>query len=400
MQMKSNRSFFLLPVFLCALCASGVQAQAQLKWDKRWLTAIFYGEGANFGDFNKDGKIDVVSGPFIYDGPEFTMKHPYTKVVVSDPLAYSRSFFAFSGDLNRDGWTDIIIIGFPGEAALWYENPQGKDGEWTSHVILDKVDNESPTILFSNDSATLLCMSGGQIGYATPDKSDPAKPWTWHPISPQDKDYQRFTHGIGSGDVNGDGHLDILEKNGWWEAPASLEGDPMWKKHEFAFAPGTGSSQMYAYDVDGDGDNDVITALNAHGYGLAWYENVKEGDNITFKQHLVLSDKGDEKLDGVQFSQLHAVDLVDIDGDGLKDLVTGKRWWAHGPKGDQDPNGAAVLYWFKLKRENGKATYEPHQIDDSSGIGTQIVAADANGDGTPDVIVSNKRGTILFLSKK
>jgi hypothetical protein len=96
---------------------------------------------------------------------------------------------------------------------------------------------------------------------------------------------------------------------------------------------------MFAYDVDGDGDNDVITALNAHGYGLAWYENVKDtgGTKITFKQHLILSPKPEEKLNDVQFSQLHAVDLIDIDGDGLKDILTGKRYWAHGPHGDPDP---------------------------------------------------------------
>jgi hypothetical protein len=244
-------------------------------------------------------------------------------------------------------------------------------------------------------------MSGGHAGYATPDASDPAKPWTFHPITPK-SGYGRFTHGLGVGDVNGDGRLDLLEQSGWWEQPESLDGDPAWKKHAFRFAPGVGSSQMYAYDVDGDGDNDVICALNAHGYGLAWYENIKNGDEITFKQHLILSPKDDEKMQGVQFSQLHAVDLIDMDGDGVKDILTGKRYWAHGPHGDVDANGPAVLYWFKTIREgsqSGAAKFEPHLIDDDSGIGTQIVAADINGDKKPDVIVGNKKGTILLLSK-
>jgi hypothetical protein len=157
---------------------------------------------------------------------------------------------------------------------------------------------------------------------------------------------------------------------------------------------------MYAYDVDGDKDNDVITCLNAHGYGLAWYEHVKEGEKIAFKQHLILSPKPDEKINGVQFSQLHAVELIDMDGDGLRDILTGKRFWAHGPTGDPEPTAAPVLYYFKLTREGGKPNFQPVEIDDYSGVGTQVSAADANGDGRPDVIVGNKRGTILFLSKK
>ncbi len=434
MRAAKRRIFCSLP-FLCVLCGSTASSFGQ-KWEKRWLTAMFYGEGANFGDFNKDGKLDIVSGPFIYDGPELTMKRAYTDVKPHDPLAYSDNFLTYAHDFDKDGWADIFVIGFPGKEAFWYRNPQGGGNpdksdakeKWERHVVLKVVDNESPMLanIVGDESPELVCMSGGFAGYATPDGSDPTKPWTFHPVTPK-SDFQRFTHGIGTGDVNGDQRLDLLEKNGWWEQPEKLDGDPQsgghpqWKKHEVNFAPGHGSAQMFAYDVDGDGDNDVITCLNAHGYGLAWYEHAKEGDDgekggkITFKQHLILSPKPEEKLNGVQFSQLHALELIDMDGDGLKDILTGKRFWAHGPGGDPEPNAAPVLYYFKLTRDAsgsataggdgagggaGKAKYEPRQIDDYSGVGTQIAAADANGDGIPDIVVGNKRGTMVFLSKK
>ena len=101
----------------------------------------------------------------------------------------------------------------------------------------------------------------------------------------------------------------------------------------------------------------------------------------------------------MQFSQLHAVALADIDNDGLKDIVTGKRYWAHGPTGDPEPMAAPVLYWFKLTRENGKVQYTPHLIDDDSGVGTQVTVADVSEDGKPDVLIGNKRGQFVFIQE-
>lgn len=383
---------------------------------KQQLNNEFWAEGAGVGDFNQDGKADIVSGPYWWAGPDFTQRNEYYpatrtakstkdgkevefrgyKGALGGENEYSDNFFAFGHDVNRDGWDDVLILGFPGAESWWFENPKGADGHWKRHVALDVTDNESPhfTDITGDGRPEIVSASKGVYGYATPDPANPTKPWTWHAISPN-KDYHKFTHGMGVGDVNGDGRMDLLEKDGWWEQPASLAGDPVWKHHPFTF--GTGGAQMFAYDVNGDGRNDVITSLAAHGYGLAWYENKDDGQGgATFGEHIFMNKEPHENRYGVKFSQLHAIDLVDMDGDGLKDIVTGKRFWAHGPTGDAEPNAPAVLYWFRLVRgADGAVDFVPHRIDDSSGVGTQVMARDVTGDGRPEVIVGNKMGVFV-----
>jgi hypothetical protein len=391
------------------------------------LTDEFWCEGAYFGDFNHDGKTDVVSGPFWYEGPDFKTRHEIYPATASfekktgektekipgyegargEKNAYSDNFLTYVYDFNGDGWDDVLVYGFPGKEGFWYENPKGAAGPWPKHVALDSVDNESPEFgdVDGDGKPDIICMSGGFIGYATADWKNPTAKWTFHKISPKGP-YQRFTHGIGFGDVNGDGKMDLLEKDGWWEQPASLAGDPEWKQHKFPFA--AGCAQMFAYDVNGDGRNDVITCLLAHGYGLVWYEQNKDRDaagEIAFTKHVIMEGKSGTNMPppnkyGVRFSQLHALELVDMDGDGLKDIVTGKRFWAHGSHGDEDPNGAAVLYWFKLVRNADKSVdWLPFQIDNDSGVGTQVAVGDLNGDKLPDIVVGNKKGTFVHLQE-
>ncbi len=400
-----------LGCFVVGMLGGCWQAQAQdekgVSFERRQLADVFYSEGACFGDVDKDGVNDVVSGPYVYFGPDYGRKAEIYPPKPFNKKGYSDNFFSFTDDFNGDGWVDVLVLGFPGKEAIWFENPgkpakDDKNGNahWERHVVFDVVDNESPAYedVTGDGKREIICSKNGTLGYVSPNWKNPTAAWVFHKISKDKATGARFTHGLGIGDVNGDGRMDFLAKDGWWQQPQSLQGDPLWEKHAFAFS-GAGGAQMYAYDFDGDGDNDVLTSLAAHGYGLVWYEQV-EGE-AKFNQHVIVGATPAENPYGVSFSQMHGIDLVDVDGDGVKDIVTGKRHWAHNGH-DPGGNDPAVLYWFRTVRKSGAGgvDFVPHQIDDDSGVGVGVVARDLNGDKLVDILVGNKKGTFVHLQKR
>lgn len=532
------RLWTLAALAVCALSVAEVQAGGKqpakkVTWKKIVVDTAFRAEGVAVADVNKDGKKDILAGDVWFEAPDWKVhkirpgKDNYRD---GDKNVYSTTFCVWAEDINKDGWIDQIVVPFPGAEMFWYENPANKGGMWKAHPVWHSACNETPQYLDLFGTGKRVLIMGwqpkgkdnqGQMAWFTPG-DDVTKPWVMHPISEPSKDKQvvpgtnRFSHGLGVGDVNGDKKRDVMCTGGWWQQPDKVTDQP-WQFHKVDLGPNC--ADMYAFDIDGDGKNDIISS-SAHECGFWWHKQGLDGTFVRrdlfptpatlaaipkssmmtpdqaelFKavnshrvkkqlvsslpfssalskaaQAYVLSGKKvplpqflakekikinpgakagaslfvlsgnnlDEQIksladqqkgtpayatemgvahitsaDGqkgaiVLFAdtgkfllpgQTHAMHFVDIDGDGQKDLVTGQRFWAHGPRGDYAPNDPAFLYWFKAqKSKDGVVTFVPHEIDDDSGVGTQFTVEDIDGDGIPDVIVSNKKGTFILI---
>lgn len=363
-----------------AAARAGV-AEPVLKFERSQISDRAF-EAASVCDINRDGKPDIVSGGYWYAGPEF--KQSYKMCDVSYVSEYHDDFSDFPMDVNGDGYDDIVTGGWFGQTLAWRENPKGGTGLWTVHEV-DKPGNIETIRYWDVD--------GDGVVEVVPNAADAVVVYRLV----RDKDgkgtgkFEKFPlhkggigHGLGFGDVNGDGRGDFIGVGGWLEAPADgLKGK--WTFHdEFNF--GMTSVPILVHDVDEDGLADLIFSAG-HGYGLWWYKQGKDGDGKrTWAKNVIDEDR----------SQYHDMMLVDIDKDGKLELVTGKRYRAHNghDPGANDPIG---VYYFNIdKGKFSRVTLDYGPAGKAAGVGLFFWVADVDGNGWLDLVAPGKSGLYLF----
>lgn len=381
---------FITFLMLHAYAQQAFKKASTVTFKKHIISKTFISEGIAVGDVNNDGITDILAGNYWFQAPAFN-KHLLHADTLNPVPGYSTTFLNFCMDVNNDGWADLIRFDQPGGVCVWYENPKNSKSLWKSHMILQTAGIETPAFVDVDlDGRMDIICNDITVKQVIWLKSPVAKgdtTWQRYVISNDSlRGTQRYTHGLGWGDVNKDGKNDILIKSGWWESPKNVK-DADWKFHPANF--GEDCANMFVYDVDEDGDQDVISS-SAHNYGIWWHEQKQDTQgNTTWVTHEISK----------SFSQSHALAFKDINADGHPDLITGKRYFAHNDGKDPGSFEPAVLYWFQYM--SGKdPQWIPHEIDNNSGIGNSFVVSDINKDGLPDIITSNKKGVFFFEQLK
>lgn len=345
-------------------------------------------ESAAVFDVNNDGVLDIVSGGWWYEGPTFTKKHPIGEIKVFGE--YYDDFCNIPLDINGNGYTDFVTGGWWSKTLRWRENPRDAGKEWPEHLIAETgnletargwdVDGDGELEIVPNlpgEPLLAFKLIRDAQGRGTGQ-------FARHVLWPN-----KQGHGLGCGDIAGQGRADIALAHGWLEAPADPYGSE-WAYHPYGLDLGSASVPILVADVNGDGVNDLIVG-GGHRYGLEWYEQQRDtAGAITWRKH---------PIDPFN-SQYHDLLWVDLDGDGQPELVTGKRYRAHN---DRDPGAFDDygLYYFKWTGESFAKQVIAYGAarTGGKGCGIHFAVADLRGSGRLDVVAPGKDGLFVFYNE-
>jgi hypothetical protein len=349
-----------------------------------------HAEGISVLDMNGDGFADLLSGAYWYENPGAQggewKQHQFRTVGIHNEFVSDCGEWIV--DVDHDGLPDLVTTGWISNGVWWFRNPGPKAtaaGEmWKAEKITDSFDTEGGAFADINGDGKpdLALAHYNRAGVLWIDFSGD-KPRTHH-LGTREQD----GHGIGIADINGDGRADVLTTHGWFEQVDANNDKWIWHPD---WDLGDAGFPILGYDVNHDGRMDLIYG-QGHGYGLYWLEQTGDGANRKWVRHSI-----DES-----FSQSHALALVDIDGDGVPELITGKRYRGHSGNdpGSYDP---IVVYAYKLPT---KAQFAGNadpvfarialSVNGTASAGTQFVAADFDHDGDIDLASAGKLGVHVF----
>jgi hypothetical protein len=341
-------------------------------------------------DLSKDGWLDIVSGEHWFEQVRPSAKattRQWAKYEFRD-LGFTDGYLEDLSDLaidvNRDGYVDVVTCSYWSKPLTWWENPGDQKRPWVEHMIESRSPVEFTFLvdIFNSGKAQQLLPQFGDpkfpLTWYEPSGTGASAKWLAHEICPRS-----YGHGIGAGDVNGDGRTDIITPRGWVEAPA----DP--RRRDWPFHPEFNLGDtgfIHTLDVDGDGLADLVTSLG-HDYGIFWYKQKKDPAGYrTWVKHVIDN----------SWSQAHALTLADLTGDGRPEIITGKRYYAH--EHDPGANEPLGVYWYEQIEAARGIQWRRHIIDYSTraGGGMQIPVVDIDADGDLDIIVAGKSGLFLF----
>jgi len=378
--------------FGAAIPPRGVEVPP-LSFDRELIADERY-EAACVVDVDNDGVLDIVSGAYWYPGPRFDKKC-FRGSIAPDGEDYD-DYFEIPMDVDGDGYVDVLSGGWAGETLRWHRNPGGaRDRTWEVHDVahVGPIETARAWDIDSDGIPEVLpnTPAGGQFVFKLDHDAGgrPRGTFTKHLIwqSADQAAEKGAGHGLGCGDITGNGRADIVLNRGWLEAPLDPWGGE-WKLHA-DFDLGRASVPILVVDVNGDGLNDLIVG-NAHGYGLDWYEQrVRAGGAREWVKHPI----------DPYSSQYHDMAWVDLDGDGKPELITGKRYRAHSghDPGEYDPLG---VYYFKWTGESFvKEVVDFGRIGEGSGCGICFAVADLDDNGLPEIIAPGKDGLYIFWNR-